>query len=149
MKRVFIFIIVSVTLCDLLMGKPNNTQDATLLQQMMKQSETASLRNNAETIQEDYQINFNKTLFLKNIAQRNNAELIIVPEPIKTNHVFTIILNNNEDEAEVKIIDLLGKLILKKNMRRTLIVEQKLDRGVYLITVKTSTQTLTKKLIVE
>lgn len=149
MKRVFIFIIVSVTLCDLLMGKPNSTQDATLLQQMMKQSETASLRNNAETIQEDYQINFNKTLFLKNIAQRNNAELIIVPEPIKTNHVFTIILNNNEDEAEVKIIDLLGKLILKKNMRRTLIVEQKLDRGVYLITVKTSTQTLTKKLIVE
>lgn len=80
--------------------------------------------------------------------QKNNLEIEINPEPIKRGHGFSITLNTQED-AELKIVDVLGKLVLKKSFRGVAYIDNMMERGVYLLIIKTSTNSITKKLIVE
>jgi hypothetical protein len=81
-------------------------------------------------------------------SQKSNLEISINPDPIKKGRGFTVIINNNE-EAELKIIDVLGKLVVKRTIRGTTVIENSLERGIFLLTIKTSTNSVTKKLIVE
>lgn len=80
--------------------------------------------------------------------QKNNLEIEISPEPIKKGHGFSITLNTQED-AELKIVDVLGKLVLKKSFNGVVYIDNMKERGVYLLIIKTSTNSITKKLIVE
>lgn len=80
--------------------------------------------------------------------QKNNLEIEISPEPIRKGHGFSISLNTQED-AELKIVDVLGKLVIKKSFNGLVYIDNIKERGVYLLIIKTSTNSITKKLIVE
>ena len=80
----------------------------------------------------------------------NNNEIKIYPNPANNSLQVTI---GNEHVTDVKIYDLLGKQIKIEELKRIndalQIDVSNLKEGVYFVDVKTSTEVLTKKLIIQ
>ncbi len=82
-------------------------------------------------------------------SESNISSVSIYPNPV-TDHV-NISLKNDIDTADVIITDIQGKLIYKRTISNSLneIKTSSFNKGLYLIQVKTSDESFTKKLIVK
>ena len=90
------------------------------------------------------QESYNEFLSLENF---NNENIRLIPNPLEKGQLLNI-NSVNQNNKNIQIFDISGKLVLNKNINVSKLDVSVLESGTYIIKVKSENKILTKKLII-
>jgi len=95
--------------------------------------------------------NFNQTTLSSSTFIKKN-EITIYPNPNKG--FFTLSLDNLIEDFTIEVIDVSGRIVLKRKVENATALEQNIDltsaaKGVYIVLIKTSASSIAKKVIID
>ncbi len=83
-----------------------------------------------------------------NVANTSEQGSFVYPNPVMQKQ-FHIVLKDNESDAQMRIFDNLGRMVMQENINsNTSIDVSSLSSGVYLVKTKTSKNTYTNKIVI-
>ncbi len=91
-----------------------------------------------------------ESVIISSIENNNvSGDMNIYPNP--TNGQITIELNNTDSEGQLKVFDMLGNVVLIKqlNNNKTVVNLTGRSKGIYFINIETNTETLVRKVILQ
>jgi len=90
------------------------------------------------------QESYNEFLSLENF---NNENIRLIPNPLEKGQLLNI-NSVNQNNKNIQIFDISGKLVLNKNINVSKLDVSVLESGTYIIKVEAENKILTKKLII-